>query len=136
MSAQENTPGIMQPSLLKDCTYSFSKVLVWIAFHSYFRLHVFGSERVPPKGPLLVASNHVSSLDPMVIGVALRRQIFLLARDSLLGGFAGWMLQVHGARPIRRGSVSGSDGQRPIDRLSTTRGGRRSARVSIAEQTQ
>ena len=121
MNPRDNSANMMQPSLLKSCTYTITKALLWLAFHSYLRLHVFGSERVPCTGPLLVASNHVSSLDPMVVGVALRRQVFLLARDSLLEGFPGWILQIHGARPIRRGKADRAAIRLGIDLLGQGR---------------
>jgi long-chain acyl-CoA synthetase len=37
----------------------------------YFRLGVDGRERVPTQGPLIIAANHASDLDPFVVGTAL-----------------------------------------------------------------
>ena len=41
------------------------------AMRLYFRLRVEGAERVPESGPLLIAPNHASDLDPFVIAAAL-----------------------------------------------------------------
>jgi 1-acyl-sn-glycerol-3-phosphate acyltransferase len=82
--------------------YLMAKVLAWAAFHSWFRLRTRGVEKAPRKGPLIVASNHVSGLDPIIIGLSLRQRIYFLARETLLRGFPGWIMQVAGARPIRR----------------------------------
>jgi len=37
----------------------------------YFRLHAKGAENVPKTGPLLIVANHVSDVDPFVIGAGL-----------------------------------------------------------------
>jgi 1-acyl-sn-glycerol-3-phosphate acyltransferase len=49
------------------------------------RLEVEGLEHVPPSGPLIVASNHDSYWDPVVIGIAAisLRQIRALSKSSL-----------------------------------------------------
>jgi 1-acyl-sn-glycerol-3-phosphate acyltransferase len=49
------------------------------------RLEVEGLEHVPPSGPLIVAGNHDSYWDPVVIGIAAmrRRQIRALSKSSL-----------------------------------------------------
>jgi 1-acyl-sn-glycerol-3-phosphate acyltransferase len=85
--------------------YLMAKVLAWALFHSWFRLQTHGVEKAPRKGPLIVASNHVSGLDPIIIGAALRQRVFFLARETLLRGFGGWIMRVWGARPIRRDSA-------------------------------
>ncbi|MEE8122795.1 MAG: AMP-binding protein [Alphaproteobacteria bacterium] len=43
----------------------------WLLARALFRLRVQGVERVPSSGPLIVAANHVSDLDPFIIGAAL-----------------------------------------------------------------
>ncbi|MBU0754603.1 MAG: 1-acyl-sn-glycerol-3-phosphate acyltransferase [Planctomycetes bacterium] len=46
-----------------------------------FRLKVTG-ETVPPDGPLIVAANHESLLDPIVLQIAIRRRLqFLMTSD-------------------------------------------------------
>jgi 1-acyl-sn-glycerol-3-phosphate acyltransferase len=59
------------------------------------------------EGGLLVASNHQSFFDPVLIGMAMPRQICYLARDTLFDvpGF-GALIHAVGARPVRRGAVS------------------------------
>jgi len=82
-----------------------AKVLAWAVFHSWFRLQTHGVGKAPRNGPLIVASNHVSGLDPIIIGLALRQRVFFLARETLLRGFGGWIMRIAGARPIRRDSA-------------------------------
>jgi 1-acyl-sn-glycerol-3-phosphate acyltransferase len=47
-----------------------------------FGLKVRGSENIPLRGKLIVAANHRSNLDPMILGAALPREIHFFARRS------------------------------------------------------
>ena len=59
----------------------------WNFFRAYFsvyhRYRVFNVERVPLQGPVILASNHASYIDPPLVGTGVRRQINYLARDSI-----------------------------------------------------
>jgi 1-acyl-sn-glycerol-3-phosphate acyltransferase len=52
-------------------------------FRCYFRWRVFNPERVPMSGPVILACNHASFIDPPLAGAGLRRPINYLARASL-----------------------------------------------------
>jgi 1-acyl-sn-glycerol-3-phosphate acyltransferase len=52
-------------------------------FATYFRWKVFNPERVPLEGPVILASNHASYIDPPLVGAGVRRQINFLARDNI-----------------------------------------------------
>lgn len=54
-----------------------------LVFATYFRWRVFNPERVPLAGPVILASNHASYIDPPLVGAGVRRQINFLARDSI-----------------------------------------------------
>ncbi len=84
----------------------------------YFRWRVFNPERVPLTGPVILASNHASYLDPMLIGAALHRGINYLAREDLFRfPILGWVLRYWQAVPVNR-EGSGAKGLRAIlDRL-------------------
>jgi 1-acyl-sn-glycerol-3-phosphate acyltransferase len=56
-------------------------------FLVYFRLQRTGSEHLPRSGPLLLASNHRSFLDPFVIGTLVRRPVYYMAKRELFGAF-------------------------------------------------
>ncbi len=55
----------------------------WIA-RLFFRYRVIHPERVLQSGPVILAMNHQSYLDPPLAGVACRRAIYFLARNTLL----------------------------------------------------
>jgi 1-acyl-sn-glycerol-3-phosphate acyltransferase len=52
-------------------------------FSYYFGWRTYNAERVPLTGPVILASNHASYIDPPLVGAGLRRQINYLARDSI-----------------------------------------------------
>lgn len=49
-----------------------------------FDFRVVGREKIPASGGVLLAMNHQSFLDPPLAGIACDREIFFLARKSLL----------------------------------------------------
>lgn len=83
--------------------YAFVKAVLWVFFRRGFGLEVSGKEHVPQQGSFIVASNHVSYLDPPVIGVACPRRLSFLARSTLFGHpLLGAFLRGIHAIPLRR----------------------------------
>src|SRR5919197_1658817 len=75
-------------------------------FHVYFRLSRIGREHIPAEGPVILASNHRSFLDPFVIAVMARRPIYFVAKKELFAfhPVVSWLLSALGAFPIDRGA--------------------------------
>lgn len=48
-----------------------------------FRLRIYGRENLIEDGPAILASNHASYIDPPLVGVSCRKDIYFLARKSL-----------------------------------------------------
>jgi 1-acyl-sn-glycerol-3-phosphate acyltransferase len=68
------------------------------------RLHVDGADLIPADGPVVLMGNHDSLWDPVVVGVAARRQVRALAKASLWRHRAlAWVLDGMGQIPIERG---------------------------------
>jgi glycerol-3-phosphate dehydrogenase (NAD(P)+) len=88
--------------------YRLSRAVLEPFFLLYFRLRRIGRENFPPSGPVIVASNHRSFLDPFVIGTAARRPIYYVAKQELFRHrAAAWFLNALGAFPVRRGQGDG-----------------------------
>src|SRR5271154_7645127 len=74
-------------------------------FLLYFRLQRTGREHLPRSGPLLLASNHRSFLDPFVIGTLVRRPVYYMAKRELFENpLVAWLLNGLGAFPVDRGA--------------------------------
>jgi 1-acyl-sn-glycerol-3-phosphate acyltransferase len=59
----------------------------WLFFRACFRFYfgwrVYNPERVPLEGPIILAANHASYIDPPLVGSGVRRAINYLARENL-----------------------------------------------------
>ena len=74
-------------------------------FLLYFRMARIGREHLPRSGPLLLASNHRSFLDPFVIGTLVRRPVYYMAKRELFEKrWQAVLLNALGAFPIDRGA--------------------------------
>jgi len=74
-------------------------------FLVYFRMQRIGRERLPRSGPLLLASNHRSFLDPFVIGTLGRRPVYYMAKRELFEKrWQAVLLNALGAFPVDRGA--------------------------------
>lgn len=86
--------------------YLLARLVLEPFFLLYFRLSRYGKEHAKVRGPLIVAANHRSFLDPFVLGVLLpwRRPIHYVAKIELFEKrWQAWILSRLGAFPIRRG---------------------------------
>jgi glycerol-3-phosphate dehydrogenase (NAD(P)+) len=73
-------------------------------FLVYFHMQRIGREHLPKHGPLLLASNHRSFLDPFVIGMLVRRPVYYMAKRELFEKrWQAWILNALGAFPVDRG---------------------------------
>jgi 1-acyl-sn-glycerol-3-phosphate acyltransferase len=77
--------------------YNLTKLLARI----FFRLRVLHRERMINHGPVILASNHQSFLDPPLVGSVSDRAVYFLARRTLLDGwFFGWILPKLNVIPV------------------------------------
>lgn len=67
---------------------------------------VIGTENVPPSGALIVLSNHLSNVDPPLVGSLVPRTVRFVAKEELFKiALFGWCVRWYGALPLRRGTV-------------------------------
>src|ERR1700722_6073927 len=81
------------------------RVSFQIFFLIYFRMQRIGLEHVPKRGPVIIAANHRSFLDPFVIACMARRPVGYFAKhDIFMGRVISWLLTSLGAFPVKRGA--------------------------------
>ncbi len=69
-----------------------------------FHLKVEGRENIPEKGAIIIAPNHLSNLDPPMVGYAAKRELFYLAKEGLfvVSKPFEWLIRTFNAIPIKR----------------------------------
>jgi 1-acyl-sn-glycerol-3-phosphate acyltransferase len=99
----------------RSLRHGVNPVIYWVIrgllvpfFLVYFRMQRIGREHLPRSGPLLLAANHRSFLDPFVIGTLIRRPVYYMAKRELFEKrWQAWILNALGAFPVDRGAGDG-----------------------------
>ena len=89
--------------------YRFAKCVCNAVFSLIFHLEVYGEENLPKTGGFIFASNHVTVLDQVLIGVRVKRQLRFMAKVELFRNpFFGALIRSLGAFPVERGKGDSS----------------------------
>jgi glycerol-3-phosphate dehydrogenase (NAD(P)+) len=84
--------------------YWIVRVTFQPTFQLYFGMRRRHRERIPATGPVILASNHRSFLDPFLIACLVRRPVYFVAKRELFAHPAiALILSALGAFPIDRG---------------------------------
>jgi 1-acyl-sn-glycerol-3-phosphate acyltransferase len=83
--------------------YRILRPLTYAVLRLFFGFRAIGRENVPLEGRLLLAANHVSALDPPVVGSAAPRPLHFMAKAELFRvPFLGWLISHLNAHPVER----------------------------------
>ncbi len=84
--------------------YYFVKSVVWYALKPLYRMKVSGVENVPKTGPVIVCANHISNLDPPLVGGSIKRDMHFIAKEELFEKkWLSKLLSSINVFPIKRG---------------------------------
>jgi 1-acyl-sn-glycerol-3-phosphate acyltransferase len=72
---------------------------------TWFRMRVEGAGHLPPNGPVILAANHRSNVDPVLLGAAVSRPVAYMAKVELFVWPLGWILRLIGQFPVQRGGI-------------------------------
>ncbi len=98
--------------------YSLLRGLATIIFKVFFAVKIRGKENVPLKGGVILASNHLSYFDPIVLGLLTPRKINFMAKEELFENFLFRLLITKlGAFPVKRERVDKTVYQKVLDLL-------------------
>ncbi|UCF03971.1 MAG: (d)CMP kinase [bacterium] len=87
--------------------YRISHFLVRWFFKLIFGLRITGSENLEFKENLLFASNHLSYADPPIVGCALNREVWFVAKKELFKNrLFAWLIRTYHAIEIDREEIS------------------------------
>jgi len=87
-----------------DAVWTVGRLTIGTAVKLIAPLRVYGAERVPTKGGLVVAANHFSWLDPLALGAASPRTLYFMAKvEAHRVPGLGQIMRSFGAFAVRRG---------------------------------
>ena len=91
--------------------YTLTRNVVRPVARLVYRPDIQGTENIPPTGPVLLASNHLSFVDSLVIPLASPRKVVFLAKSEYFtgrgvrGALMRWIFTAVGSVPIQRGTA-------------------------------
>jgi 1-acyl-sn-glycerol-3-phosphate acyltransferase len=68
---------------ISNIKFSLVRWIPIVYFRIFHRIEFHGSENIPATGPVIIASNHVSYYDPVIVGTGVYRDIEFMAWDKL-----------------------------------------------------
>jgi len=89
-------------------TYTLARWVIGFAFRLIWRPRVAGVQNIPRTGPVILASNHLSFIDSVVIPLVVPRRVRFLAKSDyfegvgLRGRAAAFFFRMVDAVPVRR----------------------------------
>jgi 1-acyl-sn-glycerol-3-phosphate acyltransferase len=99
--------------------YFLGRVVLRPLFWLVYRPRIIGRGNVPERGPVLLASNHLASLDTLIIPTSASRPVQFLIKSSyftgsgLLGRVKRWFFRSIGGVPVYR--ATGRDARAALD---------------------
>jgi 1-acyl-sn-glycerol-3-phosphate acyltransferase len=92
--------------LFLNMLYNIGKFLSFLFLKVFCSFKVSGQSSVPSRGGFILATNHVSNVDPLVIGAACPKPLHFMAKAELFKNpFFAWVLLSVNAFPVRRGTA-------------------------------
>ncbi len=88
--------------------YTFGKILLMPFYKLLYHFKVKNKGAVPAEGGVILASNHMSFADPVLLGLSERRRLYFMAKSELFSNkFAAAVIRALGAFPVERGAGDG-----------------------------
>ena len=97
--------------------YFLTKAVSWL----FFPFTAYNTRLIPRRGGFILASNHTSYLDPVVLGICSVRRMNFMAKKELFKGALGYILTKLGSFPVKRGEADLGAMKEGIKRLKNGR---------------
>ncbi len=95
----------MKPARRIGAIYAFGSGFTRLFARTMLDFHIEGLDRIPRKGPLIVACNHISFWDPPLVGAHLPREMHFVAKAELFHNpLFGALIRSYNSIPIQRGA--------------------------------
>ncbi|MBQ8177550.1 MAG: 1-acyl-sn-glycerol-3-phosphate acyltransferase [Oscillospiraceae bacterium] len=84
---------------------AFVRYTVWGVYKLFYNFHIEGIENIPQDRALVMASNHRSYADPVLLTMPMKRPVTYMAKEELFKNkLFGWFITKLGAFPVKRGA--------------------------------
>jgi 1-acyl-sn-glycerol-3-phosphate acyltransferase len=94
------------------------RFLIWVLVSIMYRVKVRGLENIPERGPVLIVCNHVSFMDPLVIGGIVRRPVrFVMDHNIFNIPVLSFIFRTARAIPIAPAHEDRAEMQKAFDRI-------------------
>ncbi|MBU8908132.1 lysophospholipid acyltransferase family protein [Desertibacillus haloalkaliphilus] len=85
--------------------YNFFQFIAKVIIYFKFKLEVYGIENIPREGPVIIAANHTSNYDPiLLIGLSSRKIHFLAKQELFKYRLLRWFFNQMNVIPVNRQS--------------------------------
>ncbi|MCM1022628.1 MAG: 1-acyl-sn-glycerol-3-phosphate acyltransferase [Prevotella sp.] len=101
---------------------AFVRYVTMGVYKLFYNFHIEGTENIPQDRALVLASNHRSYADPVILTMPMKKPVTYMAKEELFKNkLFGWFITKLGAFPVKRG---GGDMQVIDDSVAILRSGR------------
>jgi len=86
--------------------YRFARALLIPVFLLFYNYRITGRENIPKDGAYIVCANHVSAVDPILVGISIPKRMYFMAKVELFRNrLLRALMNGLGAFPIKRGEA-------------------------------
>jgi 1-acyl-sn-glycerol-3-phosphate acyltransferase len=86
-----------------DWVYEATRIVTTLYSWALFRTRGIDPEKVPARGPVILAPNHFSFMDHFFLGISIRRKVRFMAKSQLFKPPMQFIFSHGGVFPVRRG---------------------------------
>ncbi len=106
------------PGFRRNAVWRFIQIVLQVLLVIWLRYRARGTENLPIDSGALLVVNHQSSLDPLLVGLPLKRPVSWMARNTLFRRpILGWILRNCYVMPINRQAAGTESFRLSLDRM-------------------
>lgn len=84
---------------------AFVRYVTMGVYKLFYNFHIEGAENIPQDRALVMASNHRSYADPVILTMPMKKPVTYMAKEELFKNkLFGWFITKLGAFPVKRGT--------------------------------
>jgi 1-acyl-sn-glycerol-3-phosphate acyltransferase len=96
------------------------RLVMWVLIHTIYRVRASGMENIPDEGAAVIVANHVTYIDPLLIGARIRRPIrFVMHKHIFQIPVMATVFRLNKAIPIVSGKTDPEGLQAALDMVAT-----------------